>query len=524
MAKIAFLLLCHQNPDQIIAQAKRLTATGDYIAIHYDARAGQAKFREIKEALKGNENVAFASRIKCGWGEWSLVKGTLNALMTAEDAFPKATHFYLISGDCMPIKSSAFARKKLDAKNVDYIESVDFYKSGWIKTGMKEDRLRYRHFFNERKNKGLFYTALNLQRRLGLTRTVPADLEMMIGSQWWCLRRATIEKILRFCRSNRRVLRFFSTTWIPDETFFQTLVRHLIPREEIDGHNPTFLMFTDYGLPATFYNDHYEMLISQDFLFARKISPEAQELKAGLGKLWASGQQEFPAAGDGKSLFTFLTQRGRVGRRFAPRFWEKNAALGRERSLYILVCKKWHVAKRMARQAENSLGIKSLNYLFDEIEPGLVELGGIESNTLKRNRHRRAVIRMLYDMYDTNRLLFCADPGQHQMIREFYGDSANVRTLYIDCTFQDAYLAGHAKRIGLATEDTSDQAITQILPTLRYDIQFEADQVRDSDHSQIYQIGQEMSEEARRDVLRAFFACDNDAADAIAKTPYLFED
>ena len=24
-------------------------------------------------------------------------------------------------------------------------------------------------------------------------------------------------------------MRFFRTTWIPDETFFQTLVRHLVP-------------------------------------------------------------------------------------------------------------------------------------------------------------------------------------------------------------------------------------------------------------------------------------------------------
>ena len=97
----------------------------------------------------------------------------------------------------------------------------------------------------------------------------------MIGSQWWCLRRQTIEKILDFVKKRRDVLRFFSTTWIPDETFFQTLVRHLVPAHEIQTRPLTFLMFTDYGMPATFYNDHYDLLLSQDYLFARKISPEA---------------------------------------------------------------------------------------------------------------------------------------------------------------------------------------------------------------------------------------------------------
>ncbi len=32
-------------------------------------------------------------------------------------------------------------------------------------------------------------------------------------------------------------------------------------------------MFTDYGMPVTFYNDHYDLLLSQDYLFARKIRP-----------------------------------------------------------------------------------------------------------------------------------------------------------------------------------------------------------------------------------------------------------
>ena len=39
MAKIAYILLCHKDPEAIIAQANQLTATGDFIAIHFDARA-----------------------------------------------------------------------------------------------------------------------------------------------------------------------------------------------------------------------------------------------------------------------------------------------------------------------------------------------------------------------------------------------------------------------------------------------------------------------------------------------------
>ncbi len=70
MAKIAYILLCHKDPEAIIAQAGRLTAAGDFMAIHFDARASTADYQAIREALAGNPNVTFAKkRIRCGWGE-----------------------------------------------------------------------------------------------------------------------------------------------------------------------------------------------------------------------------------------------------------------------------------------------------------------------------------------------------------------------------------------------------------------------------------------------------------------------
>src|SRR6056297_1277215 len=254
MAKIAFILLCHKDPKAVIAQARRLTAPGDFVAIHFDRNGADAAHAEIAQALKDNPNVVFApKRIRCGWGEWSLVEATLAALRAAVATFPKASHFYLISGDCMPTKSSRWMHGFLDDHDGDFIESFDFFASDWIKTGFKEERLIYRHWFNERTQKKRFYAMFELQRRFGLTRKIPEDLDMMIGSQWWCLRRASVEAVLDFGRARPDVMRFFATTWIPDETFFQTIVRHLIPEHEIRSRTLTFLMFSDYGMPVTFY-------------------------------------------------------------------------------------------------------------------------------------------------------------------------------------------------------------------------------------------------------------------------------
>ena len=525
MARIAFILLCHKDPEAIIAQAQRLTAVGDYMAIHFDGRASNAHYQTIRTALRDNPNVTFAKRrIKCGWGEWSLVQATLNAVQSAVDAFPRATHFYMLSGDCMAIKSAEYAHDFLDARDADYIESFDYFESDWIKTGLKEERLIYRHFFNERNNKRLFYSAFNLQKKLGLTRAIPQDIQIQIGSQWWCLRRRTIEKVLAFTQERRDVMRFFRTTWIPDETFFQTLVRHLIPKTEIDSRTLTFLMFSDYGMPITFYNDHYDLLLSQDFPFARKISPGATKLKARLGDLYAAEGVRFQISNEGRSLYQFLAGRGRDGRRFASRFWESESTLGRERELMILVCKKWHVAKRLLHRIRQVTNVPAIEYLFNEESTYLPDLGGIQSSLGKRTRHRRALMRMLFDYYETDRLIVCMDPGNLDLLQDFCGDRSTTRLLEIECQFSDDYLIGHANRVGLEGELTPPETLARLLPTIRNDMIFERDQIRDQNFENHHRIREIDPIEETTQKLSQFLAIPHDKAHEITATDYLYAD
>jgi hypothetical protein len=525
MARIAYILLCHKDPDGIIAQAQRLTAAGDFVSIHFDGRAKQADFDKIRTALADNSSVTFTRRrAKCGWGEWSLVEATLLAVRAAVEAFPRATHFYMLSGDCMPIKSAEFAHEFLDRNEVDYIESFDYFNSDWIKTGIKEERLIYRHWFNERNNKTLFYASMKWQERLGLTRLVPADIAMQIGSQWWCLRRGTIESVLEFCKKRRDVMRFFRTTWIPDETFFQTIVRHLVPEHQIQSRTLTFLMFTDYGMPVTFYNDHYDLLLSQDYLFARKISPDAKDLKDRLGKLYAAKGVRFGISNEGRSLFKFLTGRGRIGRRFAPRFWETESSLGRERTLMMVTCKKWHVAKRLVERVRQVTNLPALDYLFNEETTWLPDLGGIQSTLEKRTRHRRALVRMLYDYWQTDKLVFCIDPAMVDLMQDFYNDKAKVRLLEIECDFTDDYLIGHAQRVGLAGERTPQETIDRLLPTIRYDVKFESDRIRDAGFPNLLRIRQSASIDENTVPLAEFLGISIDKAREIAATDYLYAD
>ena len=522
MAKIAYILLCHKDPDAVIRQALRLTAKGDFIAIHFDARASDSDFEKIRVALENSKAVVFAKRVKCGWGEWSLVKATLNAVQQAAETFVQATHFYMISGDCMPIKSAEYTHAFLDGDARDYIESFDYFNSDWIKTGMKEERLIYRHYVNERKHKALFYASLEWQKRLGLQRRIPRDLKIMIGSQWWCLRRSTIEAVLAFLDKRPDVLRFFRHTWIPDETFFQTLVRHLVPHAEIEPRTLTFLMFSDYGMPVTFYNDQYDFLLAQDALFARKISPEAHDLKRQLGDLYASGRTAFQPSGQGRKLYQYLTGRGRFGQRFTPRFWECESTLGRDREVLVLVCKKWHVAKRLLGKIRQATGLPGVEFLFDEESCPLPHLGGIENGMGKRTRHRRAMLRLLYDHFQTKRLLICLDPKDMDVLQDINTDRCTMRVLKIVCKFDDADLIGHAERVGLADSATPAGTLEQLLGTIRREFAQESDALEDAGFPHYARIEEGARDDENAAGFAAFLGAEPQVALDLARTEHLF--
>ncbi|QPH55988.1 DUF5928 domain-containing protein [Pontivivens ytuae] len=487
MVQIAYILLCHRDPERVIEQARLLVSHGDRIAIHVDKSAPEV-FERIRDALKDDDRVTFAERVKCGWGEWSLVAATLNALRAAREAFSEATHFYFLSGDCLPIKPRAHIARFLADHDADFVEHHDFFESEWIKTGIREERLIYRHFFNERTRKPLFYGSLAVQKTLGLSRTLPEGLQIHIGSQWCVLRRVTLERILKLIEERPDIVRFFRTTWIPDETFFQSLVMHVTPRKEVRNRTLTFLAFSDYGLPLVLHDDHFDLIRTQGYLFARKISPNADDLRQRLTELYADPAEEVATSDTAPQLYSYVTGRGRIGRRHARRFWERGGQIGRGQEMLVVVCKKYHVAKRFVAAARRAGGPPALGYVFDEDAGALPPLGGIETSKAKRGRHRRAVLRMLFEYHETDRLMICLDPANIDALRDIRSDQCSLRVMELRTSIDDDYLLGHAKRNHLVPEGAALAEAGSLIGTLDRQFKDESEAIRDMELSRFHSL------------------------------------
>ncbi len=190
----------------------------------------------------------------------------------------------------------------------------------------------------------------------------------------------------------------------------------------------------------------------------------------------------------------------------------------------IVTCKKWHVAKRLVERVRQVTNIPALEYLFNEEQAALPDLGGIQTTLEKRTRHRRALVRMLFDFWQTDRLIVCIDPANVDLMQDFYSDRSQTRMLEIECEFSDDYLIGHARRVGLAGEGTPRETLDRLLPTIRYDVKFESDRIRDADFEGFYRIRERASVAENTVPLAEFLDIPPEKAREIAATDYLFVD
>jgi hypothetical protein len=313
--KIAFALLAHGNPRLVERLIRTLIAEGHYVALHYDRKSPDADFRRLREAFAESSSVCFARRVEVAWAEWSIVEATLSCLEAIDRRGWEPDYVYHISGMDYPIRSSAELVAFLERnRGKEFIESVPSDTVPWVRTGPQRERYQYRFYFNWRDQRRRCEFVFGLQKRLGLKRRFVRGMVPYIGSQWWVLTWETLKRVMALARQ-RDIVRFFRTVLVPDELFFQSMVRHLVPEDRIVSRTLTLYQFSDYGYPVVYYADHLEYLLRQPFFMARKLSSYQPALRDALDPYWRGERQpmRFEDAAIGRKGLEFeawrLTQR-----------------------------------------------------------------------------------------------------------------------------------------------------------------------------------------------------------------------
>lgn len=273
---VGVIMLCHTALHRAAQVARHWAMAGCPVVIHLDRRVAEADRAALATALADLPDIRFSARVACEWGTFGLIEATIGAASLLLRDFPEARHVYLASGSCLPIRPVAELQAHLAAHpHIDFIESVTTADVGWTVGGLNKERFTLRFPFSWKKQRRLFDAYVRLQRRLGFQRRIPEGIVPHLGSQWWCLTRPTLEAILNH-PDRARHDRYFRRVWIPDESYFQTLVRQVSTR--VESRSLTLSKFDFQGRPHVFYDDHLQLLRRSETFVARKIWPQADLL------------------------------------------------------------------------------------------------------------------------------------------------------------------------------------------------------------------------------------------------------
>lgn len=263
---VAYLILAHGNPDQLLRLVERLPPESP-IFLHFDQRAAPSLYARTHELLGRTGRVEFVERYYCRWGNIGIVQGTMSLIHALVQSKKNFDYAMLISGSDYPIKSNREISSFLQANSgKEFIESFCITEpnrwsgfGGLYKT--PEKALGWHVRFRSRV------------WRLPIVRRPPLGLRVHGGSQWWCLTRGAIRHISSYVAQHPELIRFFSRSFIPDESFVQTVVSNSPFASKVTGDDLRLTIWDRPAppYPATLKAADYPILDQSPKLFARKF-------------------------------------------------------------------------------------------------------------------------------------------------------------------------------------------------------------------------------------------------------------
>jgi hypothetical protein len=274
-------LLVHQDYSRVSALVDFFIRAEIRSVIHVDKNSVELA-KKVSNKYQANDLVRVISTNYCKWGEWSLVQAELDIYQQVFNSFSDCKHVHFMSGADMPLKPmSEFLAFLANNQEHDFVELVDIERNRFIIEGPQLERIIYRYPFNFLSQRRLFEFFTKSQKVLRLKRNMPNGLLPHMGGQFKTLRYTTVVVLLEMIKERRELIRFFSKSWIPDESFIATLVATLYSENKVLGipqSSLTYRVFDISGKPIVINKKQFTNYRYSQFYFARKFD-SSEELE-----------------------------------------------------------------------------------------------------------------------------------------------------------------------------------------------------------------------------------------------------
>lgn len=274
MNKHAYLIMAHNNIEQLIRLVSVLDDERNDIYIHLDSNVKDRNF--LKQELKSDySKIELIERLNVNWGGFSQVRCELNLLKAAVMSDIEYSRYHLISGADLPIKNQDYIHAFLKNNCGEYIrfdpKSISLY----------EDRVRYFYPFQDiiGRNHGKYVAFLELlQNRLLIIQHFLKvnrckKIHLFKGVNWFSI----TDNLARYILSQENFIKkTFKYSLCADELFLQTIVMKSPYKNNIINRSLRHIDW-ERGTPYTFRAEDYEELMNSENLFARKFDMKIDE-------------------------------------------------------------------------------------------------------------------------------------------------------------------------------------------------------------------------------------------------------
>lgn len=270
MMKVAFLMQCHKNPEQINLLLEALNHPMVDVFVHVDKKS-----QAIKDKITQRAGVYILPEQQCvdvQWAQYSQVEATLQLL---RDAVNRGgySHYWLISGQDYPLRPMDNILDFLEAN-----QEANFIECSQIKPFNKRNDVYFPNSVIGRKlwqkvlkNLWIYGTGGWNKTFPIFKRKAPDDFKYWFGSQWWCLNSTTAQWIIDYLNEHTEYEKFFEHSLCSDECFFQTLVMN----SPFANTTKPYLHYIKWekgkSSPRTLTTIDYEELKKTEKIIARKF-------------------------------------------------------------------------------------------------------------------------------------------------------------------------------------------------------------------------------------------------------------
>lgn len=262
--KIAYIILAHKYPEQLVRLITKLDAEQTSFWVHIDKKTSKKTYQAIVSQLNNKSNVYLLKRQNVYWGDFSQVGATYNGIKEIIQTNISFDYVKLLSGQDYPIKSRIKIESLLKKSNkksfIQYFPlPYDKWEGGEKNGGL--DRLTY------------FYLRIfNNRYQLPFQRKFPKSFKPFAGSAYWFLSQECAEYVHLFVQQNPAFVNFFKNVTFSDESFFQTIILNSPFKENVINDDLTYAdWLRDSPHPEVLDKNYLEILSKSPSLFARKF-------------------------------------------------------------------------------------------------------------------------------------------------------------------------------------------------------------------------------------------------------------